>query len=99
MFSQIFLSPQVKRGTIITYKHAIHELPNELPNNLRLRILGNQEISEKCLSSIEWYPSAQSPWQNEKKKKNSWKIEIKLLPHFAISSENHSQSQISRNWL
>ena len=36
-----FLSPQAKRCTIITYKHGIHELPHELLNNLRLRILGN----------------------------------------------------------
>ena len=37
MFYQIFLSPQVKRWTIITYKHGIYELPN----NLRLTILAN----------------------------------------------------------
>ena len=37
MFYQIFLSPQVKRLAIITYKHGIYELPNDL----RLRILGN----------------------------------------------------------
>ena len=36
MFYQIFLSPQVKRCTIITYKHSTYELPNDL----RLRILG-----------------------------------------------------------
>ena len=41
MFYQIFLPPQVKRWEIITYKHAIYESPHELPNNLRLRILGN----------------------------------------------------------
>ena len=41
MFYQIFLSPQVKRWAIITYKHGIYELPHELPNELRLRILGN----------------------------------------------------------
>ena len=55
MFYQIFLSPQVKQCAIITYKHGIYELPNDL----RLKILG------KCLSSIEWYPSVQSPHQNE----------------------------------
>ena len=27
--------------TIITYEHGIYELPHELPNNLRLRVLGN----------------------------------------------------------
>ena len=40
MFYQIFLLPQVKRWAIITYKHGIYELPQGLPNNLRLRILG-----------------------------------------------------------
>ena len=41
MFYQIFLSPQVKRWAIITYKHGIYELPNGLPDDLRLRIIGN----------------------------------------------------------
>ena len=41
MFYKIFLSPQVKRWAIITYKHGIYELPNELSNDLRLRIMGN----------------------------------------------------------
>ena len=41
MFYQMFISPQVKWWAIITYKHGIYELPNELPNNLRLKILGN----------------------------------------------------------
>ena len=31
-----FPSPQVKRSAIITYKHGIYELPNQLPNDLRL---------------------------------------------------------------
>ena len=38
---QSFFSPQVKRGVIISNKHSIYELPHELPNNSRLRILGN----------------------------------------------------------
>ena len=37
MFYQIFLSPQVKRWTIITCKYGTYELPHELPNDLRLR--------------------------------------------------------------
>ena len=53
MIYQIFLSPQLKRCAIITYKHEIYELPHELPNDLRLRILGNYEISGKCLSFIQ----------------------------------------------
>ena len=39
-------------------------LEGESPT-LGLRILGNQEISGKCLDSIEWEHSAQSPCQNE----------------------------------
>ena len=53
MFYQIFLSSQMKRCAIITYKHGIYELPHELPNDLRLKISGNQEISGKCLNFIE----------------------------------------------
>ena len=53
MIYQIFLSPQLKRCAIITYKHEIYELPHELPNDLRLRILRNYEISGKCLSFIQ----------------------------------------------
>ena len=45
MFCQIFLSPQMKQRAIISYKHCIHELPHELPNDLlkaqNLRKLGN----------------------------------------------------------
>ena len=41
MFYQIFLSPQVKRCAIITYKHDIYELPDKLPNDLRLKTLEN----------------------------------------------------------
>ena len=41
MFLQIFLSPQVKRSAIITYKHGIYKLSHELPNKLKLKILGN----------------------------------------------------------
>ena len=65
IFCQIFLSPQVKRWPIITYKHCIYELPHGLLNVLRLRILRNEEILGKYPNPIEWYPSAQSPRQNE----------------------------------
>ena len=41
MFYQICLSPQVKQCAIINYKHGIYELPQELPNGLRLRNLEN----------------------------------------------------------
>ena len=41
MFQQIFLTPQVKQCAVSAYKHGIYDLPHELPNDLRLRILGN----------------------------------------------------------
>ena len=41
MFDQTFLSPKVKQSMIISNKHGIYELSHELPNDLRLRILGN----------------------------------------------------------
>ena len=40
VFYQIFPSPQVKQCAIITYKHGIYELPRDLPNDIRPRILG-----------------------------------------------------------
>ena len=36
MLYQIFLSSQVERWTIITYKDGIYELPHEMTSNLRL---------------------------------------------------------------
>ena len=50
MFYQIFLSPSVKRCAIIPDKHVIYELPHEFSNDLRLRILGHEKISGKCLN-------------------------------------------------
>ena len=41
MFYRIFLLPQVKHCAIIADKHGIEEFPDEVPNNLRLRLLGN----------------------------------------------------------
>ena len=41
MFYKIFLSPQVKLIMIISNKYGIYELPHELTNDLRLRILAN----------------------------------------------------------
>ena len=40
-YYKIFFSPQVQRSVIISNKHVIYELPDELPKDLRLRILGN----------------------------------------------------------
>ena len=65
MFYQFFLSPQVKRCAIITYKHDIYEFPQELPNKKRFKILRNQEKSGKFRNFIELQPSVQASCQNE----------------------------------
>ena len=41
IFYQTFFSRQVKRSVVISNKHSIYELPHELLNDLRLRILGS----------------------------------------------------------
>ena len=53
MFYQILLSPQAKRWAIIIYQDGIYELAPEFLNNLRVKILGNKEVSQKCLNFIE----------------------------------------------
>ena len=53
MFYQIFLSPQLKRCVIFTYEDGIYEWPYEFPNDLRLWILGNEEISGMFLNFVE----------------------------------------------
>ena len=40
MFYKILLSPEVKRSAIISNKHGIYKLPQELPDDLRLTKLG-----------------------------------------------------------
>ena len=59
MFDQIFFSPQVKRNVIIGNNYGIFELPHQLLNNLRLRILDKKEISGKFQKIIELERSAQ----------------------------------------
>ena len=41
MFHHFFPLAEVKRNMIISNKPGIYELPHELPNGLRLKILGN----------------------------------------------------------
>ena len=48
----IFLSPQVKRCPIITYKQGIYKLPHMLPNDLALRKLGNMRKVSKLLRMV-----------------------------------------------
>ena len=63
----------------ISNKQDIYKLPHELPNNLRLRILGNYKISGKSQNFIEWKPGAQS-CPKVKLLSALAKTEIKLLP-------------------
>ena len=53
MFYQIFLSPQVRRCAIVTYKHGIYELPNDY----RLRKLGNARKVSKPHGMIAQRPA------------------------------------------
>ena len=65
MFNQFFVLPQMKRCVVNTSKHGLYELLHELSKELRLKILRNQVISEKCISFITWEPSAHCPSRNE----------------------------------
>ena len=81
-FYQIFVSQNVKRCAIITYKHSIYELSYKQSNYLRLRILENQEVWRKCVNFIESQRSAQSSCQRKNlliPAKNLCKTEIKLF--------------------
>ena len=59
MFYQTFLSPQVKRCAIITYKYGMYELLHELLNDLRLDIrkLGNTRKLTKLHRMIAERPA------------------------------------------
>ena len=47
MFYQTFFSPQIKHSAIISNKHGVYELPQELPNDSRVRRLGNMRKVSK----------------------------------------------------
>ena len=86
MFHQFFFSPQEKRYTIISYKHGIYELPHKLPNDLRLRKLGNTEKVSKLHNGL--VPSSPTKMKILLiPAKCPRKTETKLFPECAISSE------------
>ena len=64
MFYQISFSLQLKPSGIISNKHGICELPHELLNNLKPKLLGNQEISEKPRNARGLLPSTQPYYQS-----------------------------------
>ena len=82
-------SPKVKRYLISSITNLVHELPHELPNDFRIRILGNQEILEKCQMWVETQTSAQSPFQklnidNSCKKHTNLDATIEALSNFTV---------------
>ena len=52
-FYQILLLAQVKRSAIISNKQGVYELLDELPHDLRLRILGNKKKQGKSQNLLE----------------------------------------------
>ena len=56
MFYQIFFSPYVKQSGIISNKHGTYELPDKLPNNLRLRKSVNISKISKMLQNYNLVP-------------------------------------------
>ena len=66
-------SPQIKRKVISSIANLVDELPNKLPNDLRLRILRNKEILGKSQIWVETQPNAQSHFQKLKFGNNSQK--------------------------
>ena len=87
LFSIIF-SPQVKRSKIINNKYGIYELPHQLPNDLKLRILGNQEISSKSQNVLELKLCAQSSSQNDNFPSEKQKL------NFSISALFHMKTRV-----
>ena len=60
-----FDSPQVKWYMKSSTKDIAYELPYELPNDLRLRILGSSEIVEKTQKWVVADPTTQSPFRKK----------------------------------
>ena len=60
-FQNIFHCSQVKQNLILSPRNLIYQLPNDMPNNLRLRILAKKKkISAKLQNCMETQSSVQS---------------------------------------
>ena len=66
MFQYRSHSPQVKQNVLSSTGNLVYKLHHELPNDLRLRILGNKEIIGKSQIWVGAQPSAQSLFQKFK---------------------------------
>ena len=92
-------SPQVKRYLTSSIANSVHELPHELSNNLRVRILGNQEILAKYQMWGETQPSAQSSFQKQNLDNSSQKICKNRFYFFEVLSNFTVFLQFVRNIL
>ena len=53
---------EVKRYLVFFVKNIVDKLLHELPNNLRLRVLGNYEILEKSQNFVQTEVSTLTPF-------------------------------------
>ena len=79
-FQKSLDSPQVKQRLISSIKSIVYELPHQLPNDLRLRILSNQEISGKLQNYQEKIVWRQSLVPSLPSRNKSFVIAIKNHP-------------------
>ena len=86
----------MKRIAIISNKHGIYEVTNQLPNDWQFRTLRNQEIPWTSQNPIGPPNPAPTPTPKMKTRPtlpdNRWKIETE--PQRAIPHENQSPPQI-----
>ena len=81
MFQHRRDKPQVKRNVIFSITNLVCELPHEVPNDLRPRILGNKEILGKSQIWVEL--NAQPPLQNLNFGSCSQKTRKKCISNFS----------------
>ena len=67
-------------------KHIVYELPLKLPNDLRLRTFGNQEIMEKLKKYVEAELSTQSTFQEKIFNTSSQKLHKQISKFLILSS-------------
>ena len=79
MFYQIFLSPEVKRGAIITYKHDISGLPHELLNDLRLALF-YPKTRVSLGYFVSYFSLLNNPTQQRKQRRKSYETATAPAP-------------------
>ena len=94
-FYQVFLSRQVKRCAIITYKHGIYELSHQLPNNLRLNDLSKLRNVRKVSKLHKMIASAQWPCQNDNSVNTCKKLLKYYILNFFCSALFHMKTTVS----